>query len=50
MKISKLQDIAHFWLFCASLFGRFFADFSQIKEKAECQRVIKFKVNIFLFL
>ena len=50
MNISKLQHIAHFWLFCASLFWRFFADFSQIKEKAEYQRVIEIKINIFLFL
>ena len=50
MNISKLRTTAHFRLFCASLFWRFFADFSHIKENAEYQEDIKFKANIFVFL
>ena len=50
MSISKLQMTAHFQSFCASLFCPFFADFLHIKENAEYQRVINFKVNIFVFL
>lgn len=50
MKISKLQCIAHFQSFCAYVFWRFFADFLHIKENAEYQEDINFKVNIFVFL
>ena len=50
MSISKLQHIAHFRLFCASLFWLFFADFLHIKENAEYQEDINFKANIFVFL
>ena len=50
MSISKLQMTAHFQSFCASLFWRFFADFLHIKENAEYQEDINFKVNIFVFL
>lgn len=50
MSISKLRKTAHFHSFCASLFWRFFADFIHIKESAEYQEDINFKVNIFVFL
>ena len=50
MNISKLRMVAHFRSFCAPLFCQFFADFSHIKENAEYQEDINFKVNIFVFL